>query len=224
VGGLVLSAEKAISQTEILTFDDLPYPGTGYSYSGGLPVPEGYGGLQWDDFWYLDGVNTPSSGFQTGVVSPTNVGFNGYDGAPSVSGAVFNLNSAYLTGAWNDGLQVEVQGFVAGVLIYDNTYTVNATGPSFINFNYLGVDDVHFISSGGTQHVGFYGGIGEHFAIDNMSITIVSEPSAFTLFGLAGVLWVFRLPNKLLQATRDCGSSSASRFTSFGSACLSFCR
>jgi hypothetical protein len=40
------------------------------------------------------------------------------------SATSFNLNSAYLTAAYNDGLQVDVQGFVGSTLTYDNTFTV----------------------------------------------------------------------------------------------------
>ena len=58
----------------------------------------------------------------------------------------FNLFSAYLTAAWNDNLQLEAKGYTNGVLIYDNTYTLSATNPTLINFNYLGVTEVDFTS------------------------------------------------------------------------------
>jgi hypothetical protein len=187
----------AFAQTEILTFDDLPTPVSGNN--PGSPIPNGYEGLQWQNFIYLNGVNSffNPSGYQNGVVSPNNVAFNAYANPAMFSDGLFNLNSAYLTGAWNDGLQVEVQGFVGAALIYDNTYTVNATGPTLINFNYLGVGAVNFISSGGVNH-GFVNSQGLHitgtqFVMDNLSITIVPEPSTVTLAGPAFMLLILRL-------------------------------
>ena len=60
----------------------------------------------------------------------------------STNDGSFNLNLAHLTGAWNDGSQVEVRGFVCGTLTYGTTYAVNAAGPTPINFHHLGVDEV----------------------------------------------------------------------------------
>jgi hypothetical protein len=159
----------AIAQTEVITFDDLG--------AGGF-IPNGYAGLQWQNFRYLDGVHYPyPSGYQNAVVSPNYVTDN-WGGFPAMfSGPTFNLNSAYLTAAFIDGLQVEVQGFVGTTLTYDNTYTVNTTGPTLINFNYLGVDKVNFST--------YYNSLPNYnFAMDNLSITIVPEPTTFAMVGL----------------------------------------
>jgi hypothetical protein len=89
------------------------------------------------------------------------------------SDTVFNLNSAYLHSVWNDGLQVHVIGSVAGLTTYDHTYTLNAsaTEPTLINFDYLGVDRVQFIPSGGTP---FYTNFnGPYFAMDNVNVDLV---------------------------------------------------
>ena len=83
------------------------------------------------------------------------------------------LLSAYLTAAWNDNLRVELKGYNGARLIYDNTYTLSATAPTLITFNYVGVTSVQFISSGGTLHPG-YCGSGEHFVMDN--VTVVPTP------------------------------------------------
>jgi hypothetical protein len=162
-----------------ITFDELT-PST----HGDL-IPNGYAGLQWNNFYVLNAVSyiDNPSGYQNAVVSANNVAFNGFGDPSMVSATAFDLNSAYLGAAWNDGLQVEVQGFVGATLTYDNTYTVNTTGPTLINFNYLGVDEVSFIASGGTLHPG-YTGSGTQFAIDNLTLTLVPEP---TLFGLVGL-------------------------------------
>jgi hypothetical protein len=82
---------------------------------------------------------------------------------------------------------VEVQGFVGGVLTYDNTYTVNTTGPDLIDFNYLDVNEVDFIASGGTNNGNPGGGKGTQFAMDNMTISAVPEPASLTFAGLGGI-------------------------------------
>jgi hypothetical protein len=164
------------------TFDDLPETTTG------LLVPSGYRGFNWNNFGYVDGVNfyLNPSGYGPGVVSTNNVAFND-SGAPaniiSTNGGHFNFISAELTAAWNDNLQLEAQGYVDGVLTYDQTYTLSATAPTLIVFDYLGVTKVNFISSGGTPHAG-YSGSGTHFAMDNVTIGAVIPPviQPFTLF------------------------------------------
>jgi hypothetical protein len=60
----------------------------------------------------------------------------------------------------------------------------------------------------------------------SFSVVTISEPSVLALSAIASAAFsaVYlskRRPNKSLQATRDGRSSSASRFTSFGPACLS---
>jgi hypothetical protein len=149
-----------------ITFDDLP------PTSGGLLVPNMYGGVMWNNFVYYDGFHqSGSSGYQVASVSPVNIAFNSGGNPATISNAVpFNLNSAYLTAAWNDNLNVEARGYLHGTLMYDNNYTLSAVAPTLINFNYRGVDQVVFISSGGTPHPGYTGG-GTHFAMDNVVIT-----------------------------------------------------
>lgn len=150
-----------------LTFDDLPA-------STGTPVPNQYGGVMWYNFYYLDGYHYSGnpSGFAAGIVSPENVAYNAFGAPATISNAVpFNLNSAILTAAWNDNLQVEAKGYLHGALVYDQIYILSASSNTLINFNYRGVTEVDFISSGGTNHPG-YSGSGTHFAMDNANITV----------------------------------------------------
>jgi uncharacterized repeat protein (TIGR03803 family) len=153
---------------ESLTFDDLPYRF--------LQVPAGYGNLTWSNFYYLNGVVTRPSGYVAGMVSLPKVVYNN-GGAPAAISAAspFALFSAYLTAAWNDNLQVEAQGYYGSNLVYDRTYTLSATNPTLIPFNYLGVTSVRFISSGGTPHTGYAGG-GIEFVMDNVSAYVEPIP------------------------------------------------
>jgi hypothetical protein len=177
----------------LITFDDLSPPlaaQAGYY----TIITNGYDGLNWQFFWVLDAVDSTSlnlSGYHNGLVSRKNDAFN-VGGAPANFGrsTPFDFNSAYLTAAWNDGLQVEVQGIAGGSVIYDNFYTVDTFGPTLFNFDYLGVDEVNFIPSGGTQHPGF-AGAGLQFVIDNLSVTDVPEPGTISLMTMGAILTCF---------------------------------
>jgi uncharacterized repeat protein (TIGR03803 family) len=153
---------------ELITFDDLPYRI--------LPVPAGYGNLTWSNFDYLNGVVSRPSGFNTGVVSLPKIAYNN-GGTPAAISASspFALFSAYLTAGFNDNLQVEALGYNGSTLSYDNTYTLSATNPTLIPFNYVGVTSVQFISSGGTPHRGYIGS-GAEFIMDNVSAFVQPVP------------------------------------------------
>ncbi len=109
-------------------------------------------------------------------------------------GPLFDFNSAYLTAAWNDGLQVQVSGFVGGLLKYSSAYTLNTTAPTLVNFNFLGIDRVEFISYGGIPH-GNPGSGGTQTAIDNLVIT-VPEPSTTSLLAVGACLVVYWLQKR----------------------------
>ena len=161
----VYLVSTAASFAITITFDDLA--------NGSIPA--GYGGLQWSGFNTINATTQPQSGYQNGVVSLNNVATD-IDGrlATLSSASAFNLSSAYLTAAWSDGLQLEVEGFVGSTLAYNTTYTLNTTGPSLLAFNFVGVDKVEFIPSGGTLHPGYanHGIDNTDFAMDNLTINI----------------------------------------------------
>jgi hypothetical protein len=172
------------SQANLITFDSLS--------GGGGAVPDGYQGLHWTNFYYLNGTVQAHSGYQPAVVSPNNIAFNGAGNPAFVSDGLFNLGSAYLTGVWRDGLQVEVIGSLGGTPVpgYDHTYTLSSTAATFITFNYLNIDAVEFISSGGVKNPN-YSGDGTQFAMDNV---LIPEPTTTLLllaFG-ASTLWMRR--------------------------------
>ena len=182
-----------------LTFDKLP--------GNEVAIPQGYGGLNWVNFFYLDGVDfgTPS-GYQNGVVSPKNVAYDPFGNAASFNRIVpFTLLSGFFTAAWNDGAGIEAQGFVAGnpIPVVTQNFFVTTSGPLFVNFaNFTGLNEVWFIPNDGNPH-GF-AGHGEQFALDNVTIAgdssiagAVPEPAAVLLFGTVTLLMVSLLRRRL---------------------------
>ena len=175
----MLSIAGAVNAT-VLTFDDI-----GAIANIGT-VPDGYGGLDWDNMAYKNRNASLGTGYDNGTVSGDYVAFNYYANVATVSNGLFDFNGAYLTAAWNTGLSIEIVGLVNGVQAYIQTVIVDTTGPTWFDFNFLGVDSLSFSSFGGTDANSNDNGAGVHFAMDNFTFNEVSTvpvPAAVWLFG-----------------------------------------
>jgi hypothetical protein len=201
-------ALPAIAQAQTINFDDLSTSPPS-STDPLCPVPmltNGYHGFNWNNFFvvkgsqyhdpflHLDTYCIVPGGFRFGVVSPPNVAFNGYGDPASVSNAnSFTFNSVYMTAAWNDGLDVLVQGYVGLYPFYSQLLVVNTSPAKQYVFNWTGVDKVSFTSSGGTP--AGYLGSGEHIVFDDLTVSNVTpEPQTLLLLatGLTGIGAVIR--------------------------------
>ncbi len=199
---LVTITYATLSLATIVTFDDIPTglqtftmgDGTVFTIVPFVPLTNGYEQLNWSN---LLAVNGPlhagrfgEEGYNYGMVSASNVVFNS-DGAPAEVNSPatdFNFLSVYLTGAWRSNLNIEVQGFRDGTLIYDQTVIASATSPTLFTFGYTNIDRLYFNSFGG-QPAGFpSGGEGTQFAMDNFSFEFIPEPSAFLLTAAGALL------------------------------------
>jgi len=186
-----MTAASASADT-VVTFDDL-------TLSGGSPsellVPNGYSGLNWNNFYALNSSTYPlsPSGYTAAVVSGTNVAFDGSDPASitAVAGTTFDLNSGYFTAAWNDNLSVTADAYLGGVLMYSPTFLLSATAPTLENLNFTNVDTVTFSQSGGTLHEGDPGQ-GLEFAMDNLDVNIVPEPASLSLLAVGAIALLSR--------------------------------
>ncbi len=140
------------------------------TFDGVAGITSGYGGIAtWSNLIQLNGDTYGLSGYQNGVVSHPDVAFNGGGSDAYIANpTAFDLNSGYFTAAWNNGLQLQIEGYQGATLVYNNTYTLNTTGPSFLDLQYLDVTKVTFHSFGGTS-AGLGGG-GEHFNMDNLTV------------------------------------------------------
>ena len=181
---LIFSAVCTHSQT-VITFDDLPLS-TGRSSL----LLTNYQGLVWSNFIATNGVVHPgnlTNGYYYGVVSASNVAFGGFVSPTEIDspGTNFNFLSAYLTGAWNSNLNIEVEGFSGPTLLYDTTVVASATAPTLFTFNYLDVNRLSFTSSGGEAA---FGGPAEQFVMDNLTIEFVPETSSLLLACVGALL------------------------------------
>ena len=172
-----------------LTFDDIPNANAPFPY-----LTNGYQSLNWSNFAVLNAVNEASvnstNGAYYGMVSISNAAFNAY-GNPSeidARGTNFNFLSAYLTGGWNSNLNIQVQGFRNGFLIFDQTVIASATNATLFNFGFLNIDRLCFNSFGGQPA---FGPVSQStFVMDNFTFEFIPEPSTVLLTGAgAFLLW-----------------------------------
>jgi hypothetical protein len=183
---LVFTSISAYSQTTV-TFDGLQETGTG-SF-----IPNGYQGPVWSNFVgmnaFLYAGQSPfyTNGYYYGILSASNVAFNANGGIGEIDSSTnFNFLSVYFAGAWNSNLSIEVQGFRGANLVYDGTMVASATNPTLFTFNYMDVDRLDFISSGGESAFFPVSG-GNQFVMDNFTFEFVPEPSSLLLAALGGV-------------------------------------
>ena len=183
---LAFSVSSVRSQTTV-TFDGLQETGTGAF------IPNGYQGLVWSNFVamnaFLYAGQSPfyTNGYYYGIVSASNVAFNANGGIGEIDSSTnFNFLSAYLTGAWNSNLSIEVQGFRGASLVYDDTIVAGATNPTLFAFNYMDVSRLDFISSGGEPAFFAVSG-GNQFVMDDFTFELIPEPSSLLLAALGGV-------------------------------------
>lgn len=180
------------AQAAVLTFDDI---GIG-------SIANGYGGLNWSNMSTLDSSTRIESGYVHGVISGTNVAYNPWENmAVVLSDNDFTFNGAYFTAAWNDGLTVLAQGFKNGVQQYSSSYVIDSLSPTWLSFNFLGINELRLSSFGGSDHG--YGGIGAHFAMDNFTfnenVSAVPVPAAVWLFG-SGLMGLLGFNRKRAQS------------------------
>lgn len=159
------------------------------------PINDGYGDLNWDNFSVVTGSRFPQfpgNGYTNGASSGQYVGFNNFaEPASFSSGSTFDFISASLTAAFNDGLELDVVGYLNGAQIYTRSITLTTEMYATILFNWTGIDMVTFNSHGGTPK---FSVSGEQFAIDDLTVVKTPIPAALPLLatGLLGLGYAAR--------------------------------
>lgn len=172
--GIAFFGVTAIGNAQTtLTFDD--YSTGGYLY--GVGITNGYGGLNWNNFFVYNTPATFGLDYANGVVSSPNDAGNSMDGSPASisSSSAFTFDSAYFMAIGGGNGYLTVYGFSGGTQVYDTSYYIPPNAPALFTFDYANVDTVEFVSAADVP-----------FTMDNMTIT-VPEPSTCALASLAVV-------------------------------------
>ena len=175
----------------IINFDDL---------GNNDPIPLGYQGFEWENARSFQGT-TSTAGFFNGVVSPNNVAYTifSFDLVLSRvnSGELFDFNSAYFTAGWRNNLDVTITGLLNSIVTESLSFSISIDSPTFIEANFLGIDQLIIGSSGGIRAPNVTGD-GTQVVIDDITYNAapaIPEPSTILLMslGLAGILACRRL-------------------------------
>jgi hypothetical protein len=169
---------SCLAQSALITFDDFTPLPNGY---GGLssPLTDGYRDFRWSGFYCArTDRGYEGSGYEYGFISPPNLAFNAFGNDAYVQyispSTPFTLVSAYLTAANWDNVRVRVRGLNHLRPIYDNSYTLSLATPTFVQFDYQGIDMVLFSSPDGI------------FVMDDLTVA-VPEPPGISLLIMAGL-------------------------------------
>jgi hypothetical protein len=156
---------------------------------------DGYGGFDWNNFGRMLSLSWPPGfGYRNGMVSFPHVIYNLFGDPAEISrSSLFTFNSAYFTGAFNNDLNILVEGFQAGTPLFSQTIVVDVTAPTLFNFNWSGIDGLRFTSFGGVPGAPFGFG-GNHFVMDNFtfneSVSAVPTPALLpSLIGMGVAVW-----------------------------------
>lgn len=194
--GLMPFAGWAPAQATIVGFDS----GITEGYDGEGFVPNGYAGLNWNSFVAVNATPYVAAygymnGITYGVVSAPAVAIGVTSSSSFSSSAAFSLVNLYMTAVWNNGLNVNIDGYLNGNLVDNYVATLDGTAPLLITLDWGDVDNVVFTPSGGTN-AGF-GNSGVQFAIDNVTIGTpfdAPEPLTLSIFsaGFGGIAFIRR--------------------------------
>ena len=86
----------------------------------------------------------------------------------------FSLNSAYLSAPWNTHV-VDVEGLLAGNVIYNENITVDLASPQLFTFNFNNIDS--FIINPNDDWV----------TVDNITVTGVGVPDGGLTMAMLGI-------------------------------------
>ena len=121
------------SASKVLTFDDITTNHYGV-------IPDGYGRLDWYNFYVTKGSKDPGSGYDNGTVSGDYVAYSPWVQVGSNSRYLMDFKGVYLTAAWNDGLNIKVEGILDEEIKYSQTVVVDTDKPTWFEFNFEHID------------------------------------------------------------------------------------
>jgi len=139
----------------VTTFDDLS------STTKFVDINSPYNGFEWKGFYVLHKDHDMGEGLHNGTVSGDYAVYTGYEYVStitSVGHADFNFSGAYLTAAWQDTVEITINGYLEdelGIfkLKYSDTVTLIKEAPAWYDLNYSGIDRISFYLVKGSKFI-----------------------------------------------------------------------
>lgn len=183
---LFLGTATPLAAQTTIDFDDL---------SGDSPgvIPDGYFGLQWNNFLWMNSSNMVYEG---AIVSPYNVAVNTGEASSFSSAGTFTFNDVYVTTLWSPYTSIQVYGYLGATRVYSEALTFSDLSPLHAIFNWTGINRVEFTD---------VGELPPPIAIDNLTLSdranmvVTPEPGSILLLatGLLGLALVARRQRKI---------------------------
>jgi hypothetical protein len=133
-------------------------------------IPNGYGGLNWDNFYVANGDYPPwyGYGYKKGMVSPPNTAFNGSANPATIYSATpFDFIDAWFATAYaqtDQSYDIQVDGYLGSWLKYSGVAAAFREYPLYTMFNFYGIDRLVF-----TSLVNPHDGRSSQFVMDNFT-------------------------------------------------------
>jgi len=177
--GLALAANAATPTT--IDFEN-PVPGD-KTIQGYTIIADGYKGLQWDNFYTQPAAWNPGTGYETGLVSGTQVGFTGCcePGSFGIEKGEFKLLSLNVTASWNND-SIHIFGYIGDKSMYYTKINATTTGPTLLELNWDHLTKVVFVENWDNAPI----------VVEDIRILAVPEPETYAMMlvglGLVGAV------------------------------------
>ncbi len=173
--GACLFLLASVGFGDVITFNNAAVTGS--------PIPNGYAGLDWNNFYTMNTLSQPITSSSTDALNVgTSYAYNNGGGPAFFSSpATFTFTSAIMRPLEVESMELEVLGMLGDNIVDRALINLNTAGePVQQSFNWTGINSVRFIPAPGTDLNAKF-----PFALEQIVINVASVPEPTSLMLLA---------------------------------------